>query len=104
MIGEPVVAYFAKALVTDSWPLKKPVTAEVMDPDDLNARIKKTFTKFVMDDETRRWTAGILAESPFPYRVAVAIQCDQKAVDAVRVQVAGVGVADDAAPTRCHLA
>lgn len=61
-IGEPAVAYFAKALVTDSWPLKQPITTEVMDPDDLNARKKKTFHQFVMDDETRRWTAGILAE------------------------------------------
>ncbi|MDJ0973598.1 MAG: HEAT repeat domain-containing protein, partial [Planctomycetota bacterium] len=60
-IGEPAVAYFAKALVTDSWPLKRPITTEVMDPDDLNARKKKTFHQFVMDDETRRWTAGILA-------------------------------------------
>lgn len=61
VIGGPAVAYFAKALVTDSWPLKKPITTEVMDPDDLNGRIKKTFHKFVMDDETRRWTAGVLA-------------------------------------------
>lgn len=60
-IGEPAVAYFAKALVTDSWPLKKPITTEVMDPDDLNGRKKKTFTRFVMDDITRRWAAGVLA-------------------------------------------
>jgi hypothetical protein len=61
IVGEPAVAYFAKTLVTDKWPLSEPVTAEVVDPDNLNKRIKKTFYHFEMDDGTRRFAARILA-------------------------------------------
>jgi HEAT repeat protein len=61
VIGEPAVAYFAKALVTNRWPLKQPITTEIMDPDNLDKRIKKTFHHFEMDDETRRYAARVLA-------------------------------------------
>ncbi len=62
VIGEPAVAYFAKCLVLDKWPLKSgSFTTEITDPDDLNNKIKKTFTHFEMDDETRRFAARVLA-------------------------------------------
>ena len=61
VIGEPAVAYFAKTLVTDRWPLAKPITTEVMDPNNLNKRIKRTFHYFEMDDTTRHYAARVLA-------------------------------------------
>jgi len=60
-IGEPAVAYFAKTLVTDRWPLSKPITTEIMDPNNLNKRIKKTFSHFEMDDTTRQYAARVIA-------------------------------------------
>jgi len=62
VIGEPAVAYFAKCLVLDKWPLKGGAfTTEITDPDDLDGKIKKTFSHFEMDDETRRFAARVLA-------------------------------------------
>jgi hypothetical protein len=60
VIGEPAVAYFAKPLVSDLVPLGKPVVAEVPDPDDPQARIKKTFNHFQIDDFIRRDAARVL--------------------------------------------
>ena len=60
-VGEPAVAYFAKTLVLDRVPLKEPVTVEIPDPEDFNARIKKTFRHFEMDDKTRQYAARVLA-------------------------------------------
>ena len=60
-VGEPAVAYFAKCLAVDSWPLSRSTTLEVMDPEYLDGRIKKTFDRFEMDDETRRDAAKVLA-------------------------------------------
>jgi hypothetical protein len=60
VIGEPAVAYFAKPLVSDLVPLGKPVVAEVPDPNDPQARIKKTFNHFQIDDFIRRDAARVL--------------------------------------------
>lgn len=60
-IGEPAVAYFAKALTTDRWPLKEPLTVEVFNPDNVNQPIKKTFTYYDVDDVTRQHAAYVLA-------------------------------------------
>ena len=60
-VGEPAVAYFAKTLVLDRVPLREPVTVEIPDPEDFNARIKKTFHHFEMDDKTRQYAARVLA-------------------------------------------
>lgn len=66
VVGEPAVAYFAKTLVLDRWPLDKPVTVEIPDPDDLDRRIKRTFHHFVMDDMTRQFAARVLARIGTP--------------------------------------
>jgi hypothetical protein len=60
IIGEPAAAYFAKPLVEDLVPLGKAVIAEVPDPNDPKARIKKTFHHFQIDDFTRRDAARVL--------------------------------------------
>ncbi|MDJ0521610.1 MAG: HEAT repeat domain-containing protein [Planctomycetota bacterium] len=60
VIGEPAAAYFAKPLVEDLVPLGKAVVAEVPDPNDPSARIKKTFHHFQIDDFTRRDAARVL--------------------------------------------
>ena len=62
VIGEPAVAYFAKPLVEDLVPLGKAVVAEVPNPDDPSARIKKTFHHFQIDDFTRRDAARVLVK------------------------------------------
>lgn len=61
VVGAPAVGYFAQCLVMDSWPLPRPITAEIIDPEDLDKRIRKTFHHFEMDDTTRRYAAQILA-------------------------------------------
>lgn len=61
IVGEPAVAYFAKCLAVDSWPLSRQTTLEVADPEYLDGRIQKTFDRFEMDDETRRDAARVLA-------------------------------------------
>ena len=61
VIGEPAVAYFAKPLVEDLVPLGRAVVAEVTDPTNPEARIKKTFHHFQIDDFTRRDAARVLA-------------------------------------------
>lgn len=60
-IGEPAVAYFTKALVTDRWPLKEPLTVEVFNPDNPKEPLKKTFTHYDIDDVTRQHAAYVLA-------------------------------------------
>jgi len=60
-VGEPAVAYFLKALVTDRWPLQEPLTVEVFNPDDPKHPIKKTFTHYDIDDVTRQHAAYVLA-------------------------------------------
>lgn len=60
-VGEPATAYFAKALVTDRWPLSKPVTVEVFNPDNINKPIVKTFRHYDIDDMTRQHAAYVLA-------------------------------------------
>jgi len=60
-IGAPAVPYFTKALVTDRWPLKEPLTVEVFNPDNPNQPVKKTFTHYDIDDVTRQHAAYVLA-------------------------------------------
>lgn len=60
LIGEPAAAYFAKPLVSDLVPLGKEVIAQVPDPDNPEARIKKRFRHFQIDDFTRRHAARVL--------------------------------------------
>jgi hypothetical protein len=60
-VGEPAVAYFAKALVTDRWPLGQPVTVEVFNPDNIDKPLLKTFTHYDIDDVTRQHAAQVLA-------------------------------------------
>jgi len=60
-VGEPAVAYFTKPLVTDLWPLEKPVTALVFNCNDPKKPIRKTFTKYDIDDMTRQHAAEVLA-------------------------------------------
>lgn len=60
-VGAPAVPYFAKALVTDKWPLREPVTTEVFNPDNPREPILKTFTHYDMDDMTRQHAAEVLA-------------------------------------------
>ncbi len=62
LIGEPAVAYFAKPLVEDLVPLGKAVVANVPDPNDPKARIRKTFHHFQIDDFTRRDAAMVLSK------------------------------------------
>lgn len=61
VVGEPAVAYFTKPLVTDLWPLKKPVTVKVPNPDNLKKPITKTFSHYDIDDMTRQHAAQVLA-------------------------------------------
>jgi hypothetical protein len=60
-VGEPAVAYFAKALVTDRWPLQEPVTTSVFNADDPGKPLRRTFTHFEVDDMTRQHSARVLA-------------------------------------------
>lgn len=60
-VGEPATAYFVKALVTDKWPLGKPVTAKVFNPDSPKQPIMRTFTHYDIDDVTRQHAAYVLA-------------------------------------------
>ena len=60
-VGEPAVALWVKALVTDRWPLSKPVTTKVFNPDKPKEPIEKTFTHYDIDDMTRQHAAYVLA-------------------------------------------
>jgi len=60
-VGEPAVAYFVKPLVTDRWPLKEPVTAQVFNSDNPKQPLTKTFTHYDIDDVTRQHAAQVLA-------------------------------------------
>lgn len=60
-VGEPAVAYFVKALVTDRWPLKEPMTVEVFNPDNPKRPFKKTYTHYDIDDVTRQHASYVLA-------------------------------------------
>jgi HEAT repeat protein len=76
-VGEPAVAYFAKALVTDKWPLKEPVTIEVFNPDNIAKPLTKTFTHYDMDDQTRQDAARVLAtigESSVPLLTSATVR------------------------------